>query len=544
MQSVLGAIQDQIPGIKAEVEKLKRNKAEEKAAEIERIIDDKLTEGGWYEALDAAIFDIVVVKNGFLKGPINRYRSKHKVVLDSETNKKKVVVGRELVGEYERRSPFDIYPEPDSSGIQDGYLFDHVSYRRKDLQALIDVDGFDSKEIRAVLKEYVQGGSREWTGIEVERAETEDKDTMAVYNSDKIDALEYYGSIPGSILKDFGITGLDDDVIDYECVVVFIDKHIIKAVINDDQLGKKPYSTAGYDEQPGSFWFKALPERITGEQGGCNLCGRATLNNIAMGSGPQVEINIDRLLGGSKGDTRIIPWRKWLTTNKAMQQGNAINFWQAQMHAQEIMNVFKDFSKLIDERSGVPAYAHGDPQVGGAGNTASGLSMLITQAARAIKAVIKNIDTHMIIPSIQKQYDEIIEDDKYIDVIGDIKLVARGSTALIEKEQRAMRMLELLNATNNPVDTQITGMDGRAYMLGEIAKTHEIDPDKVLAGMQGKLRGTPIAVQPKPGEPIAGATPGGTPPNPAQLDQAGNPVSGTDNQMITGQGGHVEKFAK
>jgi len=243
-----------------------------------------------------------------------------------------------------------------------------------------------------------------------------------------------------------------------------------------------------------------------------------------MGSGPQVEINIDRIHGGLKGDMRLIPWKRWLTTNKMMQTGQAINFWQPQMHAQEILTVYSAFSKIADER-GIPSYAHGDPQVGGGGNTASGLSMLITQASRIIKGVIRNMDRFLIIPSIENTYNDMLIDPKYVKKIGDINLVAKGSSALIEKEQRAVRMLEFLNSTNNDIDQQITGIKGRAYLLGEVAKSHEIDPEKALAGM--------LNPQPSPG---GGATP------PAKVgggvDEGGNKVQGQSTQLVHGAGGH------
>jgi hypothetical protein len=195
------------------------------------------------------------------------------------------------------------------------------------------------------------------------------------------------------------------------------------------------------------------------------------------------------------------------------------------MHAQEILTVYNAFSKIADER-GIPSYAHGDPQVGGGGNTASGLSMLITQASRIIKGVIRNMDRFLIIPSIENLFNDMLIDPKYAAKIGDVNLVAKGSSALIEKEQKAVRMLEFLSNTNNEIDQQITGVKGRAYLLGEIAKAHEMDPEKVLAGMLG----------PQAAPPGQGAAPPAK--SGAAIDGAGNPVQGEGNNPIKGRGGH------
>lgn len=533
--TVMRGIQEKLPEIKADIEQELRDVAAEKARDMERAIDDKLVEGKWYQALSESIFDLVVVKNAFIKGPIKRNQ---RVRVATDTG---ITVQNKVVDEWSRRSPFDMYPEPDSSGVQDGYLFDHVAYRRKDLSALIGVQGYDDGEIREVLREHATGGLRDWTGIEAQRAELEGKDTTSVYSSDKIDGLEFYGSVPGSVLIEHGMNAsqIPDPDIDYDVVIYNIGNHIIKSMVNEDPYGLKPFASAGYDMKPDTFWYKPLPEKIESDNSICNAAARALVNNIGMGSGPQVEINIDRLSPLMKGDVNITPWKKWLTTNKLMQTGKAIEFWQPNMHVQEIIVAYEKFSRVADEHS-VPAYAHGDVQVGGAGNTASGLSMLITQAARGIKKVIKNVDDFLTIPSVIGIYNELSIDPKFRDRVGDLNLVAKGSSALVEKEQRAVRMLEFLTATNNPVDVQLTGAEGRGYLLEETAKAHQIDPNKALAGLRklktSKGMGMDFIQPAAPGNasPPGGGTPGlGA----ANLDQAGNPVQGTSNQLFTGKGG-------
>jgi hypothetical protein len=141
------------------------------------------------------------------------------------------------------------------------------------------------------------------------------------------------------------------------------------------------------------------------------------------------------------------------------------------------------------------------------------------------------MDIHLIIPSIQRAYDDLCEDPRFIDKIGDINLVAQGSQVLIEKEQAAVRMLELLNAANNPIDSQIMGVKGRAYLLGEVARMHNIDPEKVLAGM--------LNIGSQPQQP-AGAGPQGSPAKEeATLNAAGQPV-GQQNKQMPARGGHPE----
>lgn len=531
IESAISAVRENLTKLHDEVRAEIRRKAKSKIMDLEYAIDDILVQGGWYEALHEAIVDMVVLNNMFIKGPIQRYRMRRKLINDPDTGELRVGVVKELCYEFERRSPFDIYPEPDSVSIDDGYLFDHVSYRRKDLMAMIGVPGFRDDEIRAVLREHTTGGLRDWTGIEAERAELERRETTSVIESDTIDALEFYGTIPGQTLLDAGVEGIDDPDLDYHVVVILIGKHVIKAVLNDDPLGRKPFYTTSYEVIPGSFWGRGLPETIRAPQAICNAAVRALVNNIGMASGPQVEIDVDRISRKDQVDFTLKPWKKWLTTSRAgTQAGNAIKFWQPQMYAESIINVLNAFSKVIDNHCGVPGYAHGDVMVGGAGKTASGLSMLMTQAGRGIRGAIRNVDNYIIKPCIERVFEIVMSDPKYFDVVGDVRIRAKGSQAFIEKEQKAVRMLELLAQTNNPLDLSITGIEGRAYLLEEVAKTYEIDKSKFLAGREqsGQEASPPTAME------IVGKTA-----KPKVLSSAGTSPVGEESRLFEERGGRV-----
>jgi hypothetical protein len=536
-------IQDAIPEFQDRMKKVVKSKVRDMAADFEDEMDDLLVEGMWYDALESCVPDLVILGTSFIKGPVRRMKPKLVTRMDELTGEEVVDVESSVIDEWERRSPFNIYPQPSSSRIGDGYLYDLVSYRAIDLQGLIGVEGFNSEEIEEVLREAEGGTLRDWTGIESDRATREKKDTQAVYDLDIIDSLEYYGTMPGKMLRvDLGMTDQVDESQNYHEFRVFVSRigrHIIKAVINEDPLGRIHYSKASYDPQNDAFWGRGCPELFPDLQAVVNACTRGLVNNIAMGSGPQVEINVDRLLGRDKGDLTLVPWKRWLSTNHLMQSGPAISFWQAKIYAGEILNVINSFIKMIDEHSAIPAWAHGDPSASGAGNTSSGLSMLISQASRAIRRIVKHIDTKLIVPSIQVIYDRMAMDPKYKEIVGDLKLIAKGSMALIEKEQRAIRLAEALKTTNNPIDMQLTGMQGRGYLLNELFRSHSIDVEKALPNAkliteEAERQIIAQAFQKMPGGGTNPASGGVNPAGPATLDQAGNPAQGVGSNLVPG----------
>lgn len=508
---IFAGVQSIIPQFEEELEKLVKKESKRRTEKLRDKIDDDLTEGGWYQAIEDFISDLVDLKAGFIKGPVPRQEPTIEVKLGSD-GKYKISVVKKLVDRYERRSPFNIYPQPGSKNIQDGYLIDLISLKPKDLAAMKGVPGFQNDEIDACLEEYRKGGLREWVTFDSDKLAIEQKPADSTRLAGNIDCLEFWGCVNGQMLLDWGMTEkeIPDPLMEYDICAWKIGTHIIGALLNPVPMKVKPFAKVSYKEKQDCFWGDGLPEVIVDPQRACNASARAIIHNIGVASGPQVEVNKDRMVPGES--TKIWPWRTWLTTNDQMETGKAINFYAPPMVTERLIGVYNFFSKIADDHS-VPGYAHGDTNVSGAGNTASGLSMLMSQAAKGIKNLIKDIDTKVITSTVKAQFYKTIQKVENLGIIPDFKIVAKGATALLHKEQEAIRRIEFMQMTNNPVDIQLMGPDGRKYLIKTAAESMDLESDRVIPDtdiMAGALSAQPTAPQ-------AG---------PATLDQAGNPASG------------------
>lgn len=561
---VMQQFQQMLPDFNERVRYEVVKKSRNMAREMVKKIDDQLYEGGFYSSLEECVDDIIDLKCGILKGPIFR-RSKIKAVqLNERTGLLESKVEDRIIPQYERRSPFRIYPSPESTDIDDGYLFDIIDLTPKSLHELIGLSGFSEPEIRLVLQEHQTGSlSSDWLGIEsdVEKAlGTESSEPPQTTKKEKIRAAEFHGTVPGKMLLDWGITTIEDTEKEYDACAWLIGSHVIKAMLNYDPLGQKPFSKTSFDKLQDSFWGEGLPDKIKDIQGVCNAMARAIVNNASIASGPQVETNIDRIAPGASKE--MWPWKVWEVTDEMMGGQPALRFYQPQMNVDQLMNIYMAFSKLADDHSGVPAYAYGDPNVSGVGNTASGFSMLMTNAARGIRAVVKNIDSDIIASCVTRQYEYNLEYEKVPGLVGDYKIVAKGSAALMQKEQQAMRKTELLAATNNPVDMQIIGLEGRRAFLRDVFQSLDIDTEGIVpedplqvtmpmgmqgpGGMQGGIGGggTPgmgqanLGLQGSPGQIGSAGGNGsgnggsGSQSSPEVIDVSGAPVSGQDTRQF------------
>lgn len=510
-----------------------RDEARKRADRMADKMEDQLLEGGFLEALDAFIDDLTTYPTAIMKGPVIRMKPALTWGPDGQPT-----VKVKLQKTWERVSPFNIYPSPGAEDVQDGFLIEKHRLSKSDLNALIGVDGYNADAIRSVLADY-ERGLNSWLEDLSMQQQAEGKDTFAAYQNPDglIDALQYWGCVSGQMLVDWGLdkSEIEDPTKDYYVEAWLIGTYVIKAVLNYDPLARKPYYACSYERVPGNFWGNSVADLVRDPQDIVNACARALVNNMALASGPQVGILVDRLAAG-EDVTQLSPWRIWQMKsdplNGTTQQ--PIEFFQPTSNTNDLLTVFDKFSQLGDEYSGIPRYLTGDT-TGGAGRTASGLSMLINNAGKSIKQVINNIDIGLMKPMLDRLYYHNMRYEDDPDLKGDVQVVAHGASALIAKESAQVRRNEFLAATNNPTDFQIVGVTGRAAVLREVAKGLDMNVDRVVppvevltqkfAAMAAMQQGGPVPATPGgPAGPMALPPPSGGPSPSGQQLMDGAPV--------------------
>ena len=485
-------------------------------------IDDQFAQGGWADAFNEFITDLVTFPAAFIKGPIVR-RQRY---LKWEGSK--LVPGERIAPEFERVSPFNIYPEPGITRINDGYIFEYHEMTRTQLADLIGVPGYDDQAIRKVLEiGNTQSWVQEWQ--KDAREEEERKFHTELRPTEVYDALEFWGKISGRMLQEWGMTEEEVPDVDreYDANIWCVGNYIIKAVLNYDPLGEKPYAKTSFIKQPGAFWGKAIPEIIEDIQNVCNAAARALVNNMAIASGPQVEVNLERL-PPNEDITQLQPWKIWQVLNDPLgSSAPAVRFNQPNDNANTLVGVYDRFSRMADDHSGIPAYIYGDTNVQGAGRTASGLSMLMGSAGKGIRQVVMHIDNDVLKTIVQRQFVYNMRYDPDESIKGDAQVVAKGAVNLAVKETVNVRRVEFLNATANEFDIGIIGPQGRAALLREVAKGLQMSVDDIVPSREKLAMNERLAAaaQQMP-------APGGGQPAGQNMDLAGAPAGGTN--LMTG----------
>ena len=448
---------------------------------MERRMEDQLLEGGWLKAINEFLEDLVTFPFAALKGPVKRKRKTMKWV-DGKLTPTEVIRN-----EWERVDPFMLYWAPWASDIQDGFCIERHKMTAESLQSLLGVPGYNDDAIRSVLAEFRSGSLSEWLWTDTAKAEAEGKNTTDVtFTPDLVDALQLWDSVEGKLLIEWGLSEKDipDPLLSYPCEVWLIGKTVIRAALNYEPLGRKPYYVTAYETIPGQIEGKCVPDLCRDSQGMVNSAARSLANNMGISSGPQVGVNVSRLPPG-EDITQMYPWKIWQFMQSEVADSSApVQFFQPTSNANELMAVFDKFSARADEDTMLPRYMSGG-NTPGAGRTSSGLSMLISNAGKGIKQVINNIDHNIITPAIERLYEDNMRYSDDDDLKGDIYVVARGASSLVVKEAEAVRRNEFLTLVlNSPVAQQVVGMDGVAELLRDAAKNLNGNVDRVVPDRQ------------------------------------------------------------
>lgn len=454
-------------------------KAQTAVSGMENKIQDQLLEGGWRESFAEFIQDFCTFPAAFLRSPI--IENKRRLEWDGN----KVVEKVDTIYTTRRISPFDSYPSLESTTPQNGRNFiERRKMQFDELYLCIGLQGFNDETIRQLIAKYRNTGYEEQLRPDFQRKFLQDTYTPMLERK-TLDTLIYNGKVQGSFLLERNILVKDPEA-QYECEIWTVNNQTIKAILNPYPLQARPIFSSSFVKVPGALWGEGLPDILRDTQRVVNSAARSIVRNMSYSSGPLGEVDTDRLVEGEQAD-ETIPYKLFRTETDPTGKGNpAFRFVTIPSVVPELLQVWDKFSKIADDLSGVPPYVMGNMQVGGAGRTMGGLSMMMANAAKGIKNSILNVDRDVIEPHITFRYNMNMKYDDDQDIKADAQIVARGATGLLQRELAQARTMEILQiltpyaTVTQPGVEPIIPKQGIQIILREILKTTGLPVDDIL----------------------------------------------------------------
>ena len=467
-----GEVSDYALSKKQETEHLINEEARRRTKAMEKVIRDQLQEADFKNILNHFLEYLVIYGTSIIKAPVIYHQKK------LQWMGTKPIVTDVMSPMIEVVSPFNFYPAPEMVDVKEkGYVIERMFWYRQDLERFKGVPNYYDNEIDAVLKDYPQGNVT-IRPYDQEKRVLEEKMNSTPANDTRLEVYDYWGPIRGDLLKSWGIK-VENEYTDYDYEVIWCGSHIIKAMPNPSPTGEKPYYKSTFKRILGSFWGWGVPDLMCDSQDIANGAVRATVNNMAICSGPQVVVDRSRMAEGEQIDA-LYPWRIWLTKNPGGGTASPVTFYQPDSNLGDLLTLLNTVIRISDDQTGIPAYAYGSDLAAGAGRTATGLSMLMNAASRGLKDTFIEIDSKVIEPLIKAYFiwNMLYNPDESIK--GDARVVVRGSTDIIYKEMQTVRLAEMIDRVSNPVAMNLVGVDGYLNLLREYVTAINLDPDQFL----------------------------------------------------------------
>jgi hypothetical protein len=473
------------------------------AKKMEKKIHDQLNESAASKHLRSMAFEMALLGTGVMKGPFAV--DKEYPNWDAEGEYDPLI---KTVPATNHVSIWNFYPDPEATSMDDAeYVVERHKMSRNQLRALKNRPYFLADEIETAIdmgSDYVR---KHW------EMKMEDDDSISP-DTERWEVLEFWGYVDAELLEENGIKIPRElrDLDELNANIWVVNGKVIRCVLNPFKPARIPYYAVPYEHNPYSFFGVGIAENMDDTQTLMNGFMRMAVDNAVLSGNLLIEIDETNLVPGQ--DLSVYPGKVFRRQGGA--PGQAIFGTKFPNVAQENMQLFDKARVLADESTGFPSFAHGQTGVSGVGRTASGISMLMSAANGSVRTVVKNVDDYLLSPLGRAFFAFNMQFDFDPDIRGDLEVRANGTESLMANEVRSQRLMQFLQVASNPMLAPFAKMD---YIIREIAKSMDLDPDKVTNSMQDAaiqaeiMKGFQQPQQAPQGAPMGG--PEGAPPAPA-----------------------------
>ena len=437
------------------------------AKKMQKKIYDQLDESSSSKHLRNTAFEMSLFGTGVMKGPFAV--DKEYANWDDETGEYSPTF--KTVPQVSHVSVWNFYPDPDANNMDEAqFVIERHKMSRSQMRGLKKRPYFRAQ----VIDEAISLGEN----YDKEYWEDDLSDYAPEHGVERFEVLEYWGMVDVDMLVEQGVDIPDElkDVDELQANVWICNNKLIRMVMNPFKPAKIPYMASPYELNPYSFFGIGIAENMDDTQTLMNGFMRMAVDNAVLSGNLLIEVDETNLVPGQ--DLSVYPGKVFRRQGGA--PGQAIFGTKFPNVAGENLQLFDKARVLADESTGFPSFAHGQTGVQGIGRTASGISMLMGAASQNIKNVIKNVDDYLLRPLGEGMFRFNMQFDFDPEIKGDLEIKARGTESLMANEVRSQRLMQFMQVASNPTLAPFAKFQ---YIIREIAKSLDLDPDKVTNNM-------------------------------------------------------------
>lgn len=429
-------------------------------------IDDWLGQCRFSGEFRRCLDDASRLGSGVMKGPYPVKRRRMSFMQDAGNGQPGMVIQESIEPESRCipvRNLFPDYPACGDDIHRGSFVWEFEEISAKALRDMAGMEGVLQDQIELVLKEGPK------SSLDSESPTTESN--VAVDDSRPFELWHYVGEM-----------GKDEaELIGCECgemetvsvMLTMVNTRVIRASLNINDYGRFPYDILTWKRRPNSPWGVGVGMDINVPQRIINGATRELMNNLGLSSGPQIVL-LEGVIQPDNGDSAITPRKVWRAPRGSDIQDvrNAFFAFNIPSIQPELMNTIQWALKMAEDVTGLPMILQG--QMGKAPETLGGMQMLSNNASGVLRRIARMADDCVTVPHIQRYYEWLMLYGEEDSEKGDFNIIARGSTALVERELQAQALVQIGQLTLNPAFEL-----SPARYAEELLRSQKINPESL-----------------------------------------------------------------
>ena len=452
--------------------------AEKRAEAMEREIDDQLTEADYNGKARDCVHEAALYGTGVLKAPVIIGRTKkvwHEVEDESGQKVSVLEIVEDRAPTVQHVSIWNYFPDSSATKLEDcAYELERHYMTKRQLADLMKLKGFFKGEVKALLAEGTGNHSPDNGRMSQMRAISGLESTKFLEN--RYEVWEYHGTVTREELETLGVElDEEDSGMEFDAIVFVCNNRVLKATINPLETGEHPYSVVCWQKDEASIYGKGIPYLMRDSQAAANAAWRTMMENMGLSSGDQIVVDTKAIEPFDKS-WRLAPRKLWKKKDVNIPISQAFATFPIQSHQAELANIIEMATRMGDEETNMPRLMVGESP-GASAETMGGMAMQMNAANVVLRRMIKNFDDHITRPLIRRFYDFNMQFSDKEEIKGDMSVKARGSSALLVKEQQAQSLMQLMQLAGQPGFAELTDTPS---LYKKVIQAMHLEPEDVL----------------------------------------------------------------
>jgi len=477
----------------SDVARMDQEAAKEKMKAMETEIDDQLTECDYNGESRKVIRSAVRAGTGIIKGP-NVVKSTRKAWVPQQEGDQEVQV-LEIQEEMKPASKWvdkwNVYPDPDVGEDikRAGYIWEKDTILPRELRDLLGVDGYFDEQIIKILQEEPVRTVAEY---EKKTDKLKARSATTVLSS-QYQKWEYYGDLNREDLEAFGVDITHDMISQsFSACVVFVNNRPIKALLNTLDTGDMPYDFFTWTTVTDSPWGMGYPRTLMWLQRMMTAAWRTLMDNMGDSSGANLVVGPG--VQPDDGVWEITGKKIWRLLEDDIDVQKVFNQFQLINNQESIQAVIDLITKFIDIETSLPMLFQGEKAE--APETLGATNIMVDANNVTLRGRVKLYDDQITRPHLKRYYHWNMQYNPKAEIKGDFNVDARGTSVLLERDQQAQTLIQILAAKNDPDINMIVDWEKASKQLFKALKLDILKSDEDYAAAKEALK-----KQPKPQDP-------------------------------------------